>query len=846
MVVTIRVVLRLISKNLQMKRIILLIAIIFSVISAKAQFGVGGGGSSIVGKISGSVVDSITKKPLDYGTITLFRATGKTPITGILTDEKGTFQLNDVHPGSYRLEISFVGYPTKIITGVETTPSKPDKNVGVVVVGQSAKSLNEVTVTASAPLIENKIDKIVYNAEKDVTAAGGSATDILQKVPLVNVDINGNVSLRGDANVRVLINGRPSGATSASLSDVLKGIPADQIKTVEVITSPSAKYDAEGSAGIINIVTKQKNISGISGGISGGIGTRQNNGNFNLNYNKNRFNLTMNVGGNASWPQTSNTYQSTQIDTGNFHSFKETKGTSRVSRHAIMGSVSAGYEFNAYNSLNSSIRLNQVAFNTNSNSVTTGNNPYSLNSVAHAIPASGFDWNIDYVHKFKKEGEELDFSTQWSHSIGKTEYTNYYTAVNPNQKNKIDGTNNEYTLQADYVLPMNNTFKLESGAKYIMRRINTTNDIYSPQGDDFVFNSLASSTYGYNQNVGAAYSVLTINLPKNYSILAGLRDEYTTIDGNPNSVSPKNIPFTQDYNTLIPSLTFQKKLTATQTIKLGYSKRITRPSLQFLNPYVDSTNILAQKVGNPKLNPEVSQTIELGYNTFISASVINLSAYYKHTSGLIEGIATPVSVTVNGIQQGGTLTTFQNIGNNNSFGGSFFGSITPFKILTIQGSINAYTYKPDPAGIFNLAQSSNGTYVQYGGFMRGTLTLPKDFVVESFAFGSSARRTIQGTNPAFSIFGMGFKKQFDKKKYSLGVNVIQPFSNYKDFNSNITSKGLTQVSRFQYPFRSFGLTFSYNFGKLNFKPQNPMEKKKGINNDDLKQGDQGMGGGGNQ
>lgn len=828
-----------------MKRIILLIAIICSVVTAKAQFGVGGGGSSIVGKISGTVIDSITKKPLDYGTVTLYRATGKAPVTGILSDDKGNFKIDNVHPGTYRVEISFVGYPTKIIRDIETTPGKPDKNMGTIVIAQNTKALSEVTVTGSAPLIENRIDKIVYNAEKDVTAGGGSATDILQKVPLVNVDINGNVSVRGDANVRVLINGRPSGATSASLADVLKGIPADQIKSVEVITSPSAKYDAEGSAGIINIITKQKNISGISGSVSGGVGTRQNNGNFNLNYNKNRFNLSVNLGGNAGWPQKSKTYQLTKITKNGVDSITESNGTSRVTRHAIVGSVSAGYEFNAYNSLNTSVRLNQIKFNTNSNSVISGDNPYSLNTIAHATPASGFDWNVDYVHKFKKEGEELDLSTQWSHSIGTTAYTNTYLGGSQhNQRNNIDGTNNEYTVQADYVLPVNKTFKLESGAKYIVRRINTNNDVFTSFDDDFTLNPMASSTYGYNQNVAAAYSVLTITLPKNYSILAGIRDEYTSIDGNPHSLLQASIPFSQDYNTLVPSLTLQKKLTATQTIKLGYSKRITRPSLQYLNPYVDSSNVQAQKVGNPTLNPEVSQTIELGYNTFIGTSVINLSAYYKHTSGLIEGIATPISVLINGAKQPGTITTFQNIGNNNSFGGSFFGSITPFKILTIQGSINAYTYKPDPTGLFSNTQTQNGTYIQYGGFMRGTLTLPKDFVFESFAFGSSSRRTIQGTNPAFSIFGMGFKKQFDKKKYSLGVNVIQPFSNYKDFNSNISSPGFTQVSKFQYPFRSFGLTFSYNFGKLNFKPANPMEKKKGVNNDDLKQDDQGMGGGG--
>ncbi len=824
-----------------MKRFYILIAIICSVITANAQFGVGGGGSTVVGKISGTLIDSVTKQPLDYASVGLYRSGGKAPITGVITDAKGNFKLDNIHPGSYKLSFTFIGYPSKIIDPVITTDAKPDNNVGVILVRPGSKTLKEVTITGQTPLVENRIDKIVYNAEKDITAAGGSATDVLQKVPLVSVDINGNVSLRGDANVRVLINGKPSGATSASLSDVLKGIPADQIKSIEVITSPSAKYDAEGSAGIINIITKQKNISGISGSISGGVGTRQNNGNMNFNYNKNRFNLTMNVGGNASWPQTSLTDFQQTIHNDSINTTTETKGTSRLTRHAVIGSVSAGYEFNSFNSINTSIRLTQIEFNTDGISQTISANPYTSNSIGHSIPASGFDWNIDYTHKFKKEGEELDFSAQWSHSVGETDYTNVYTGVFTNLKNNINGTNNEYTLQTDYTLPINKIFKLESGGKYIVRRINSVSQLFDPNGDGFVYDPINSNSYGYNQNVGAVYSVLTINLSQSYSILAGVRDEYTSITGDPQSLSETLSPFSQDYNTLVPSLTLQKKLSATQTLKLAYSKRITRPSLQFLNPFVNKTNVQSQSVGNPELSPEVSQTVELDYNTFIKTSIVNLSAYYKHTANLIEGIATPISVTVNNIVEGGTITTYQNIGNNNSLGGSFFGSITPFKILTILGNINAYTYKPDPSGVFHLDQTQNGTYVQYGGFLRATLTLPHDFIAESFAFGSSSRHTIQGTNPSFSIFGVGVRKQFDKKKFSLGVNAIQPFSTYKSFDTNISSPGFTQSSKFQLPFRSFGLTFSYNFGKLSFS--NPNDKKKGINNDDLKQGDQGVGGG---
>ncbi|MFI5160418.1 MAG: TonB-dependent receptor domain-containing protein [Sphingobacteriales bacterium] len=844
-----------------MKRIILLILISCSFITAKAQFGVGGG-STIVGKVQGTLIDSVTKQPLSYASVALFRATGKSPINGVLTDDKGQFKIDGVHPGDYKIRITYVGYPEKFVGGVTTTDSKPDKIMGQIMVASSARSLKEVSVTAQAPLIENKIDKIVYNAEKDLTAAGGNATDVLQKVPLVAVDINGNVSLRGDNNVRVLINGKPSGATSASLSDVLKTIPADQIKSIEVITSPSAKYDAEGSAGIINIITKQKNMTGISGSVSGGIGTRQNNGNFNLNYNKNRFSLSMNVGGNYTWPQTSLTgfYNDIQpIDT--VHTSTTSNGTNYVKRYGAIGNVSAGYEFNAFNSLHTNVRLNQGGFNTLADNqsqftnllttpydIKTGDtsSAYSSHGLGHNS-FGGFDWNVDYTHKFHKEGEELDISTQWSHSRTVTDFTNYYTAKLPDSKANLNGLNNEYTLQVDYTLPINKVFKLEAGGKEILRRLVGTQDAYDydpSQGtvDGFVYNNINSAVYDYNQDVTAGYGVLTITLPKGYSILVGARDEITHISGSPETLSSDTTlrPFNNSYNTFIPSLTIQKALSSTQTIKLAYSKRITRPSLTFLNPYDNKTNILAQTEGNPRLAPEVSQTLEFDYITFIKASVINMSVYYKHTGGLIESIAAPTLIQVDSTHaQPGTLTSYHNIGNNNSFGASFFGSVSPIRNVTMRANINAYTYKPDPSGLFIRDQTQDGTYIQYTGFAMAEYDSKSGFIASVFTFGSSPRHTIQGTNPSFSIFGVGVRQQLMKKKASIGINVLQPFNKYKDFNSSLSSPGFVQTSTFQFPFRSVGINFSYSFGKTTFTAD-----KNKINNDDTKQGDQGVGGAG--
>jgi outer membrane receptor protein involved in Fe transport len=834
-----------------MKRFYIIIAILCSFVTAKSQMGVGGGGSTTVGKISGTAIDSISKKPIDYASVGLYRSGGKAVITGVITDEKGNFKLDNVKPGSYKLVISFLGYTSKIIDPVTTTNSKPDKNLGTVLVLPGPNLLKEVTVTGQASLVENHIDKIVYNAEKDLTSAGGNASDVLQKVPLVSVDINGNVAIRGDQNVRVLINGKPSGATSASLSDVLKTIPADQIKSIEVITSPSAKYDAEGSAGIINIITKQKNVSGISGSISGGFGTRQNNGNFNLNYNKNRFSLSINSGGNLTWPQTSLTDFKQDFQFNNFHKSQDANGTSRVKRYGTLSSITANYAFNAFNNVSSTFRYNKGGFNTDGrtltqkidyNFLTNPDSTFSYNSSSMGHNSfGGFDWSLDYTHKFKKEGHEIIISTQWSRSKIITNYTTLFTPEKQiDQKNNIDGINNEYTFQADYTLPINKVLKLEAGGKEIIRRINSTSDIFDPSGNgDFIYNPLSSSLYKYNQNVTAGYSVFTFTLPKSYSILAGARVENTAIHGDPVSAGKTNLqPFDNNYITFIPSITLQKQLTPTQTIKLSYSKRITRPSLQFLNPFVNSNNILAQTVGNPVLAPEVSQTVELNYNTFIKSSIINTSIYYKRTKGLIENLADPIEI----MEQPGTLSTFQNAGINNSIGASFFGSINPIKILTIRGSVNVYTYHPTPYAQYAQFFTHTGTYVQYNAFLSASVNLPSGFIAEVFAVENSPRHTIQGTSPSFSIFGAGVKKQFMQKRASIGINTLEPFNKYKHFDTNIKSPGFTQSSTFAFPFRSVGLTFSYSFGKLTFS--NPNEKKKGVNNDDLKQGDQGIGGGG--
>jgi len=831
-----------------MKRLIILITIFCSVLSAKAQLG--GGGPTIVGRISGTVIDSVTKETMPYTTISLFRSTGKSPLNGVLTDEKGNFKIDNVKPGTYRVEVSFVGYPTKVVNNVTTTLSKPDKTLGTVLVSPGTKALKEVQVTGAKALVENRIDKIVYNAEKDLTSAGGNATDVLQKVPLVAVDINGNVSLRGDGNVRVLINGKPSGATASNLSDVLKAIPADQIKSIEVITSPSAKYDAEGTAGILNIITKTSNISGFSGSVSGGVGTRQNNGNASLSYNQNRFSLTVNAGGNLTWPQTSLTDFSQAFNAGPVNTLQDNSGSSVIKRHADVSNVTATYDINNYNNISSTFKLTQTPFSSDQTQNSTftdfnnaANNTSYITTSNVATRINAFDWNIDYTHKFKKEGHELSFSTQWSHNSANINYLTTYTSRYTDQLSLNDASGNEYTLQADYTNPLSKNLKLEAGAKAIFRDINSdANNSLANNAGVYVYNPATSFLYDYNQNVYAGYGELTYSLPKGYTVMGGVRVENTAITGDPQTTTQPGLTlFTQNYTTFVPSFTVQKALTPSQTMKISYSKRISRPSLTYLNPYLNQSNPLSQSQGNPSLGAEVSQSVELNYNAFIGTAILNASTFYRYTSGLIEGIASPITVTTaNGSTQQGTLTKYANIGDNKSWGASFFGSVNPISIMTIRGQITAYTYNPDPTGVFSADHTQAGTYVQYNAFGSASITTKSGFITELFVIQNSPRRTIQGTNPSFSLIGAGVRQQLFKKRASIGLNTMSPFEKYKNFDTHISSPGFATNSTVQFPFRSVGLTFSYSFGKLNF---NAATDKKAIKNDDLKQGDSGIGGG---
>ncbi|MBG6236831.1 outer membrane receptor protein involved in Fe transport [Pedobacter sp. CAN_A7] len=797
-----------------MKRILLLFIVLGMVSSAKAQFPMGGGAAkvTVTGRITAVIIDSLTQKPVDYATVSLVKVKDNKSVNGGLTDDKGKIVMQNVVPDEYKLSIGFMGYKTKSVQ-VKTTPERPDNNIGTIILAPTASNLKEVEISGQKAMVENKIDRMVYNADQDVTVAGGTAGDVMRKVPLLSVDIEGNVTLRGSA-VRVLINGKPSGTMANSVADALKMIPAEEIKTVEVITSPSAKYDAEGTGGIINIITKKKTAQGVSGSVNTSVGTRQNNGNVSLNAKKGRLGFTSNIGTQYAIPQDTRVEILNQNYITNRGVLQQ--GTTKANRWGYNGSAGLDYDINNYNSLSTNVKFNRFengsdgsldVRNINAAGDTENYSRYTDN----AMVFKNVDWSADYRRTTKKEGEEFALMGQASFGQNVNEFNTVDRLANGNSttiNGDNTGKNNEYTVQADYTYPFSKVTVLETGMKGIFRNIQSK---YQDSEQDF----------DYDQNVGAVYGVISFKLAKKTTVKGGLRAEYTKIGGQ----SGTELNFDNDYFNLFPSVILSQTLKGNSSVKLSYNKRMSRPSLFFLNPFQNQNDPENKTQGNPGLSPELSDNIELGYSTYIKGSVINASVFYRNTQDVIENVFDPAQ----------KLTSYYNVGTRKSYGANAFASYNIKPKWTVMGNFNLNTYEVDGQE----SGASTGVKLNYSAFLRSAISFKGGWNTEIFGVYNGPRYTFQGKSGAMQFYGGAVKKEILNKKGTVGINVFNVFARDLHIESVNQSPTFLQSTNIYYPIRSFGINFSYSFGKINYNPT----KKKKINNDDQKQGEQqgGMG-----
>ena len=791
-------------------------------------------------KITGFVIDSVTQNKVEFVNIALYKKENlKQPVDGSMSDEQGKFTIKGLADGDYVLKITFIGYETKTVEIQKLDKNRREVVLDKILLSPSMKLLEEVTVTGQKSLIEDKVDRLVYNADVDKTSQGGNATEILKKVPMLTVDLDGNLSLRGSQNVKVFINNKPSTIMATSVADALKQIPAENIKTVEVITSPSAKYDAEGTAGIVNIITKKTNLQGLTGMVNASAGTRGSNLMGNINYKQRKVGLSLSGGGNMFYSP--NKFTNIQEITKGLDLIK-TNQTADGRTQGLFGNTQLGfdYELSKKSSLTSSVRYGVRGFNNKQDLFSQTFKNTDLigqfnRDIASKNQNQSVDVNLDYVKTFAKEQKEFSILSQFSQSNGVNDFNTDILSVEKiltsRQKNNSSTINKEATLQVDYQFPIKKTQLMEMGVKGILRDI--SNDFHyflgDTQGNYTVDTRFPTNGFNLNQDIAASYLSYTLSTKKKYSMKLGSRYEYTYNDGKFKDGKDMNI---KSYGNFVPSVQFSKKFGTSTTLKVSYNRRIQRPSMRFLSPNVDVSNPLNQSTGNPELLPELTDAYELGFSTFKKANSINISLFTRQTNNAITQVRTTNDL-------GGILSQYLNVGKEQTYGVNLFGSTRITQKWQLNLGSNAYYAKVSNP---STNQTNAGWVIDGNYFLMGQIG--KGYAVQSFGFIRSPRVQLQGKQSGFAMMNLGARKDFTLKsgnKGSFGVGIDNPFTNGYKFKSTFESVGLYQQTVTQSFSRGIRFMFSYQFGKMTFGAA----KKKSVKNDDLKEEEGSSQGGGN-
>ncbi|GAB3948255.1 outer membrane beta-barrel family protein [Spirosoma harenae] len=805
------------------------------------------------GKVAGILMDSTTNKPVEYATIALISTKTNKPIDGTTADDKGRFSLTKLAPGTYKLQYSFIGYKNRTSSTI-TIEKGTDINVGVVNLPPDVRTLTEVNVTGQSNMIEEKVDRLVYNAEKDLTTKGGDAADVMRKVPMLTVDLDGNLTLRGSSNIQVLINNKPSTIVASSVADALRQIPADMIKSVEVITSPSAKYDAEGSGGIINIVTKKTTLQGLTLDVNSGVGNRGANLGLNANYRTGKMGFSLsgfgraeyNVKGEFENTQTTKTANGNQVTIQNANTLTE----------RLFGNYQLGwdYDIDKNTSLTASVRYGARNSNQTQNGLlTTTYLPGAVTPVLNARDVitkdinGNVDANVTYTKIYKPQ-QELSVLGLYSLNNRQNNFTadllsstDLHTILS-RQRNDNPSNNQESTLQIDYQTPVGQKNLLEFGGKGIIRQVNSDYTYYTAQGttgEYIVDNTRQNNSLNYQQNILGVYASWTAALPRKYTLKAGARYEYTLLDARFGSEQTGTPISLSNYGNLVPSINISKSLSKGKTLKLAYNRRIQRPGIQFLNPNVNIANPTNISQGNPYLSPELTDNVELSLSLPIKSVYLTAALFARRTNNEITSVRDTASVLVNNVRQTAIRTNFQNVGYEDTYGINVFGNINLSSKLQINGGFDLMHVNLTNNNANPIYSAANSGWV-LGGRLFGTYTIGSGWGIQGGGGMMGRRVQLQGYQGAFAFYNIGFRKDIAQKKGSIGL-VAENFLNHPFLvRSESVSPILSQSSVNSFYNAGVKLTFAYKIGKMKFVDS---KRKKSIDNDDVKGGE---GGGDNQ
>ncbi len=779
--------------------------------------------------VSGWVKDSTSGKALDFATVYLVRtATGKA-VKNEFSDSKGRFTFEKVDTGNYDIAISSVGYANAKKPLLITTDQPGTIDAGTFLMTTQNKSLKEVTITSFKPIMERDEDKMVYNTESDVSLTGQNATDALRKVPMVSVDGEGNVKLKGKSNFKILLNGKTTSLFAKDPKEALKAFPADLIKKIEVITTPSAKYEGEGVAGVINIITKKK-VTGYNGSVGFGYNTLNRfNSNANLSYKSGNLGISGYVGYNkANYRKQYRDNTVKALDDSAPYATMTNNESGQSKWDYLYSNLELSYDFDSMNTLSVYGNFNGGHYRSIWDGTTKEMNKadeVQRSSQLHtdeqyAYPS--YDFGADYIRKFKRnEAQELVFSVNQEFGRDNDIYlSNQYNSIPPNRllNNHNNSSNKQTSLQTDFTYPVAKNHKLETGFKGIFRKAGSDykSDRYNDNTGVYEPNPYNTNKFNYLQNVWGVYGVYVWS-PKQYTIKAGSRLEHTGVDGNFETTSST---VQQDYYTWLPSLYLKRSLPHSRNIGLAYNKKLNRPGIYDLNPFVNTTNPYYITTGNPNLGPEITHNMELSFDGTMGESNYNFSLTESYTDGQILALRTFNEAT------GITTSTMGNIGRTWATTVNGYASYRFLK--KFHGIVNFDVSYFDIRNKQNPQQYNSG----FGGSGYFNFNYDPTERINIFidAWYWMSNVDLQGRDGENLGYSMGGSYKFFNKKLSVHLTAFNLFNNYFPNRSYFRDETFSANSVFRQQNTSVMLSVRYNFGKL----QENVSRKRGISTDDQK------------
>jgi len=798
--------------------------------------------ANMIFNVSGIVTDSETSEPLEYATISFKHKRIPDKIFGGITDENGKFSV-DVNPGMYNVKIDYISF---ISYSNENLIVRGNTDIGNVPLNLDVSVLDEVEVRAERTQVEIRLDKKIYNVGQDITVKGGNVSDVLANIPSIEVDFEGNISLRGNSNVRILINGKPSGLVGLSGPQGLRSLPSESIEKVEVVTSPSARYSAEGTAGILNIILKKQNLLGFNGNFNVNLGIPKNEGiNGTLNVRNEKINLFGTV--NLSNSENTGTFFSETNYIRQDLTIDETNDSDNNNKN-IFFNLGSEYYFDDDTSLTLSgfyKKGDESSFLTNLvNDISSGSISSTNNRLRNETELDeSFEYALDFYKDYDRDGQTLSarISYEESEDDGLEDIEDFATfpQISESIFEKVSNVDFQKRLlgQVDFVYPIDKETEFEFGYRGNFLERETDYDVSFLTGNNFVSDPGLSNIFNYKESVNSVYTQFGKKFNK-LSALLGLRYENSRQEIDQRTTNQFEI---KKYSDIFPTLNLAYEFSNQESLTFGYSKRVRRPRGWNINPFPRRNSVTSFRRGNPFLDPTFTTALEIDYLKRFKKFTVNTSVFYRQSDGNIERITEETGEIIDLIigndpdtplLQVPVLESYPiNLSTNKRIGSELSLTYTPSRSVRLNASftINSSSIRGQYEDQ-NFDSDDTNWSTRFNGFFR----LPKDFSIQFFGFVRGPSESAFSKNKAFGFVSGAIQKTILEKKGTLSLKFSDLFNTsrwkYESFRDSFYRKG---EGRWREP--TYVLTFSYRFNDNKYK-----QRKKNIRRN---QGDSDQGGG---